>query len=41
MRPSLIALCLALAAAPAAAKTGPFQPWIDGTAASEPQTQTR
>ena len=41
MKASLIALCLALTAAPAAAKTGPFQPWIDGTAASEPQTQTQ
>jgi glyoxylase-like metal-dependent hydrolase (beta-lactamase superfamily II) len=32
-------LVLFLAAAPAAA--GPFQPWIDGTGADEPQTQTQ
>jgi len=36
-----IALALALLAAPAAATAGPFLPWIDGTAASEPQTQTQ
>ena len=40
MKPYVIALCLALTAAPAVAKS-PFQPWIDGTAASEPQTQVQ
>jgi glyoxylase-like metal-dependent hydrolase (beta-lactamase superfamily II) len=40
MRLPVIALCLALAATPALAK-GPFQPWIDGTAAAEPQTQVQ
>jgi glyoxylase-like metal-dependent hydrolase (beta-lactamase superfamily II) len=40
MRFALLALALVLVAAPAAAKA-PFQPWIDGTQASEPQTQTQ
>lgn len=40
MKLAFLALALALVAAPAAAKT-PFQPWIDGTQASEPQTQTQ
>jgi glyoxylase-like metal-dependent hydrolase (beta-lactamase superfamily II) len=46
MRTALTLLCLALAAAfaiggPAAAKTALFKPWIDGTTASEPTTQTQ
>jgi glyoxylase-like metal-dependent hydrolase (beta-lactamase superfamily II) len=43
MKPAALALVLALAAAPAAARAGPppFQPWIDGTTASEPQTQVQ
>ncbi|WP_293901985.1 MBL fold metallo-hydrolase [Phenylobacterium sp.] len=41
MRPALAVICLTLFAAPAWAKTGPFKPWIDGTAASEPTTQTQ
>lgn len=36
-----LALALALLAAPASAKTGPFAPWIDGSQADEPQTQTQ
>jgi len=40
MKPIHLALALALVASPAAAKS-PFQPWIDGTTASEPQTQTQ
>ena len=36
-----LALCLALTANPALAGPGPFAPWIDGTQASEPQTQTQ
>jgi glyoxylase-like metal-dependent hydrolase (beta-lactamase superfamily II) len=40
MRFAFLALALALVAGPAAAKA-PFQPWIDGTGASEPQTQTQ
>jgi glyoxylase-like metal-dependent hydrolase (beta-lactamase superfamily II) len=42
MKPAVLALCLALAAPAAAlAAPPPFQPWIDGTAASEPQTQVQ
>jgi glyoxylase-like metal-dependent hydrolase (beta-lactamase superfamily II) len=43
MKPALtLALLLALAAAPAVARPAPpFQPWIDGTAAGEPQTQVQ
>jgi len=40
MRPLVLALWLALAATPAAAK-GPFQPWIGGTTATEPLTQVQ
>lgn len=40
MKPYVIALWLALAATPALAKS-PFQPWINGTEASEPQTQVQ
>ena len=40
MKSFVVALCLALAATPALAK-GPFQPWINGTEASEPQTQAQ
>jgi glyoxylase-like metal-dependent hydrolase (beta-lactamase superfamily II) len=40
MRFACLALAFALAATSAAAKT-PFQPWIDGTQAPEPQTQTQ
>jgi len=40
MRLPVIALCLALATTPALSKA-PFQPWIDGTQASEPQTQVQ
>jgi len=40
MKFASLALVLALIAAPAVAKT-PFEPWIDGTTASEPQTQTQ
>lgn len=41
MRPTALLACIALlAAAPAAAKPL-FQPWIDGTSATEPQTQTQ
>jgi len=36
-----LALCLVLAAAPALAKPPPFAPWIAGTTASEPTTQTQ
>jgi len=36
-----LALCLTLGATSAAARHGPFAPWIDGTAASEPTTQTQ
>jgi len=40
MRGAFLALALTLIAAPAMAKA-PFQPWIDGTQATEPQTQTQ
>lgn len=40
MKSPLLTLALALVAGPVAAKA-PFQPWIDGTATSEPQTQTQ
>lgn len=42
MKPAaVLALLLALAAAPALAKPPPFLPWIDGTQAGEPQTQVQ
>lgn len=40
MRFAVLALALAFVAAPATAKA-PFEPWIDGTQATEPQTQTQ
>ncbi len=42
MRPTALLACLAvLAATPALAAKAPFQPWIDGSNAGEPQSQTQ
>jgi glyoxylase-like metal-dependent hydrolase (beta-lactamase superfamily II) len=41
MKFAVLVLSAALLATPAAAKPGPFAPWIDGTAAAEPKTQVQ